>query len=315
MLILAPLMGFTDYIFRNVFAAHFSGIDLAIAPYVSLAEGKRVKKTHIKDLLPENNLALPLIPQVMGTNIDQFFVMARDLEQLGYDAINWNLGCPMRMIARKKRGAGLLPYPELIQEVLEQVVPAIKLKFSIKTRLGYHSANEIDKLIPVFNRYPLDFLVIHPRIGTQLYEGAINYKKFSECIGQIQTDIVYSGDIWNAEKYRELNNSFPGIKHWMLGRGLMKNLFLAEEISGGDIAPEEKMQRFLTFHDALIDALRERMVSEKNVMNKMKEYWVNFQDMFAEGKEIFDELKYMEDVRVFRRISAQLCEKKGLRKD
>ena len=313
MLMLAPLMGYTDYVFRNVFTTHFNGIDLAIAPYVSLAEGKRVKKTHIRDLLPENNRAMPIIPQVMGTNIDQFFVMARDLQQLGYKSVNWNLGCPMRIIARKKRGSGLLPYPEIIQEVMEQVIPLIGLEFSIKTRLGYHHADEIDKLIPVFNSQPLDFLVVHPRIGTQLYEGPINYEKLSECIGQVKTDIVYSGDIWNVDIYRDLKRRYPEIKHWMLGRGLMKNLFLAEEINNKVITNENKMLRFLNFHHHLIDALEERMVMEKNVMNKLKEYWVNFQDMFTDGQKIFDELKYLGDVDSFRETSEKLCKKHGIR--
>jgi tRNA-dihydrouridine synthase B len=313
MFYLAPLQGFTDHLFRNVFARHFAGIDLAIAPFVSLTEGRRIKASYLRDLIPENNQNMKIIPQVMGTDPKLFVTMAKAFEDLGYDSLNWNLGCPVRMIARKKRGCGLLPFPEEIDRILEEVLPKINIGFSIKSRLGYHSAEEIYKVMEVYNRYPLDFLVLHPRIGLQMYEGGINYQMLDYCLEQSKHPIVYSGDIWTAEIFDNLQNKYPQIKDWMLGRGLIKDLFLAEKIRGVFDRDKNPDLRFWNFQFDLLETLEKKMNREKNALNKTKEYWTTWAEMFESPKTILDRIYPIFSVDEMRKLFYLLQEELKLR--
>lgn len=297
MIFLAPLQGYTDYVFRNAYARHFGGIDMAIAPFVSLVKGKKVKLTHLKDLLPENNRGgMKIIPQVMGNDPELFITMAKSFKDLGYDSMNWNLGCPVRAIARKKRGAGLLPFPMEIDSILSKIISGMDIKFSIKTRLGYESAEESVPLMKVYNQYLLDFLVIHPRVGTQMYEGNIHFSVFKDCLQKAKMPVVYSGDIWTRDIFLDLKSRFPDVSHWMLGRGLFKDLFLAEKISG-EFNPEDASMKFWDFQFDLLEALQQRMVREKNVLNKMKEYWSMWGEMFRENRDILGLIYPVETIR------------------
>ncbi|MBU2651916.1 MAG: tRNA-dihydrouridine synthase family protein [Bacteroidetes bacterium] len=295
MLFLAPIQGFTEHRFRNAFHRHFGGIDLAIAPFVTLVKGKRVHPNHFRDLLPENNIGMNVIPQVIGNDPELFIMMARDLSDLGYKSINWNLGCPKEQVARKQRGSGLLPHPEKIDAILEKIIPAIPVTLSVKTRLGYSNPDEIDRLIPVFNRYPLDYVVIHPRTGIQMYEGDLHLHKMGSCLQSIRHPLIYSGDIYSKVDYLHRKKEYREISDWMLGRGLLANLFLAEEIAGIPTGTEtEKKGRFKRFHDDLFRSMESSGARERHFTNKIKEYWKFFSRMFENPSDMFDRLKVMQ---------------------
>jgi len=304
MLYLAPLQGYTNYIFRNVYNSYFEGIDLAVSPFVTLVEGKRVKRSHLKDVLPENNSGMKLIPQVLGYLPDQFIVMANDLYNLGYESLNWNLGCPVSSIARKKRGSGMLSHPELIEKTLNELLPKIPNKLSIKARLGYLNNKELLNIIPILNSFPLEFLNVHPRIGLQMYEGQLDLEAFSACVELSKHKIVFSGDIIDFDFHNELKNQFPSINDWMLGRGLLSNLFLPDEIlQKKNYTKEKKLEVFSEFVNALFEELKKTKTADKHVLNKMKEYWVYFKRMFVDGDEIFNTLKYIQDPEEFNKMT------------
>ena len=314
MLYLAPLQGYTDYIFRNVYNRFFDGIDVAVSPFVSLVDGKRVKRTHLKDVLPENNSGMKVIPQILGYLPEQFIVMANDLYNLGYESLNWNLGCPVPSIARKKRGSGMLSFPELIEKTLNEVLPKIPNKLSIKTRLGYLNNKELFNVLPVLNNFPLEFLNIHPRIGIQLYEGGLDLEAFTACVEITEHKIIFSGDIIDYDFYNNMRIQFPTINDWMLGRGLLSNLFLPNEILQKEIfSKEEKLEIFSNFTDRLFEELIKTKTADKHVLNKMKEYWVYFKRMFVEGDEIFNTLKLIQDTDKFYKTSNEFLRSADLR--
>ena len=113
MFILAPLLGVTNARFRTVFATHFNGLDLAVAPFLSLVKNQKIRSTVYRDLLPERNERLAVVPQLIGNDAAAFIQMSKALQKLGYKEVNLNLGCPMPLVAKKIRGSGLLPYLEL----------------------------------------------------------------------------------------------------------------------------------------------------------------------------------------------------------
>jgi len=148
-LYMAPMKGFTDHLFRNTFADHFGGFDLAVAPFLASKRGNKIRKKYVKDVLPENNTRLPVIPQILSKTARDFTVLANYLYDLGYRTVNWNLGCPNPAVADKMRGSGMLPYTDMIHEFLDDVIGGIKGSLSIKIRLGWRSRDDIFRLIPV----------------------------------------------------------------------------------------------------------------------------------------------------------------------
>ena len=136
-LYMAPMKGFTDHLFKSLFADHFGGFDLAVAPFIASKQDHRIKRKYVKDILPENNTCMPVVPQILSKTAADFIVLANYLYDLGYDTVNWNLGCPYPMVANKKRGSGMLPYTDRIRAFLDRVIHEIHGSLSIKLRLGW----------------------------------------------------------------------------------------------------------------------------------------------------------------------------------
>ncbi|MBT8046277.1 MAG: tRNA-dihydrouridine synthase family protein, partial [Pontiella sp.] len=196
-LVLAPMRGITTMHYRKAFVRHFKGLDLEMAPFISTVSAERINPKLLKDVLPENNSGLPLIPQLIGNNPDDFVQMAIALHDLGYEEVNWNLGCPHKPIRKKRRGSGLLPHPELVDSILDQICDRSPCRISVKVRLGVSDKSELLKLIPVLNRYPLSEVIIHPRTAEQMYDGTADLNAFEEALKILQLPVCYNGDINN----------------------------------------------------------------------------------------------------------------------
>jgi len=234
-IILAPMHGATDYIYRNIYHAHFSGIDLAISPFINALPDEKLKKSQVKGILPENNHGMSVIPQILGSNADDFIFLANYLHDLGYKDVNWNLGCPYRMIVKRKRGAGILPHPDLVAEFLDKVIPAIPLKLSVKLRLGLNDTEEIDAIVPILNQHSISEVTIHPRLGIQMYDGSVDLDAFERCMSAFTMPVVYNGDIVTVDGFMALKERFPNISRWMIGRGVIRNPWLPSLIKGRNI--------------------------------------------------------------------------------
>lgn len=253
-LCLAPIKGFTEAPYRNAAAAFFSGFDAAMAPFVATLRGRKSPSLHLKDLLPENNSGWPVIPQILSNNPEEFVKLAGRLHDLGYDTVNWNLGCPFPRVAKKKRGSGLLPHPERIGRFLDIVINRIPNRLSIKTRIGRFDADEMSDLMPVFNRYPLAELIIHPRTGVQMYAGDPDLAMFKKCLELSKNPVVYNGDINTLADYTTLSETFQSVDRWMLGRGALADPFLPEAIKGLAPPGTEKLYIIRQFHDRLFES-------------------------------------------------------------
>ena len=169
----SPLQGFTDFRFRQAFQSHFGGIDRFIAPYIRVKGKHEIKAASERDILPENNQGLDLIPQIITRDADAFLLVADFVQKLGYKELNWNLGCPYPMVAKRGMGSGLLVDPDKIGEILSRVNAETDILLSVKMRLGYESPEEIFRVLPVLELFPLTNIAIHPRIGKQLYRGEV----------------------------------------------------------------------------------------------------------------------------------------------
>ncbi len=275
-LILAPLKGFTDAVFRTTFAEHFNGFDAALAPFIATTPAERLHDRHLRDLLPERNLRMTVEPQMLGNCAEDFIHLARRLSEMGYPDVNWNLGCPFRPVTKKRRGAGLLAFPELVGEFLEQVLAAIPGGLSIKLRLGLASPQDIFTLIPVLNRYPLRQITLHPRTARQLYTGHPDLDSFRACLERIRHPVVYNGDIGDLRTFQELSDRFPAVTCWMIGRGALSNPFLPEDIKAGTDLGSEKIERFRAFYMDLFGRYQDRLSGPGHLLDRMKGFWTYF---------------------------------------
>jgi tRNA-dihydrouridine synthase len=283
---LAPLHGITNYSFRNCFVKHFHGIDYALIPFIAAQSKERLNPKKLTDLLPENNAELCVIPQIMGNKpqdiIDTIVVLN---DTFGYEYFNWNIGCPMKQIVRKRRGCGVMPFADLVEEVVNEVCGKTSAHFSLKMRLGLHDFNEGLCLLQILDLYPIDFLCIHPRLGTQLYNGNVDLDTFEILYQHTNHKIVYSGDINDVFYFDSLQKRFPKIKHWMLGRGILQNPFLAEQIVHFVESRKQKVElpsvltdgtkRFINFYNEYSEILV-TLKNEKIALSSLKELWHYF---------------------------------------
>ncbi len=283
-LYMAPLKGITDSLFRQVYLRNFPGIDRAVAPFVNPQRSPRYPEKLISDLLPQKNQGLELVPQVLNSDAEGFIALGNRLHELGYREINWNLGCPVKMVAGKKRGSGLLPYPGRIVELLEQVLPHLQPALSIKMRLGYHSHQEALTLLPRLDAFPLTEIIIHARLGVQLYSGPVHLDLFDQCSGLTSHQLVYNGDLVSIDDFTTLTARFRALHRWMIGRGLLINPLLPAEIKGISYSADERTSRLQHFHDDLYVALKERLSGPGHLLGRMKQVWIYFIHAFP-GKE------------------------------
>ena len=269
------MQGLTELLFRKAYHKCFpNALNYAISPFLSLTHGNLSEAwKKIDDVIPQANLgSMPVIPQILGKEPAEFVDLANRLYDIGYKEINWNIGCPMRKITAKHRGSGILPYPDEVKAILDTIIPQLRPSLSVKMRLGLHNADEIFKLIPILNDYPLDNITIHPRTGRQQYSGQVDLNTFENVLPLIHHKVIYNGDICTLGDYHSIHQRFPDIEDFMIGRGVLFDPLLPLKIKSDRTNvddPSAPMKFILT----LLDAINQLPIPEVSKMRKTKEYW------------------------------------------
>ena len=300
-LLSSPLQGFTDFRFRNAFHHYFGGIDTFYAPYIRLNGKLDIKKSYQRDLLPENNSVSELIPQVMTNDPDEFLFVTKYIQELGYTELNWNLGCPYPMVTKRGMGSGLICNPEKIAAVLDRVYSETNVTVSMKMRLGYENSDEILNAFPVLNTYPLKNIAIHARIGKQLYKGGVDLDAFQRCIAATKHKLYYNGDITSVSSFKALQNNFPSIDHWMIGRGLISDPFLPSMIKNDTTEyPKDRLAIFSAFHDTIYHEYDAALSGPTPIKMKMLGFWEFFSKSFHNPKKAFKKIKKAQNPSAYK---------------
>ena len=301
------MRGITTMHYRRAFVRHFQGLDVEMAPFISTVSAERINPKLLKDVLPENQSGIPLIPQVIGNNADDFVQMNIALHDLGYDEVNWNLGCPHKPIRKKRRGSGLLPYPDTVDAILEQVCERSPVKISVKVRLGVSDKSELLNLIPVLNNYPLSEVIVHPRTAEQMYGGTVDLDAFAEAFNALEKPVCYNGDINDLAYFNQVRKRFPSINRFMLGRGLLANPFLCEEIKQLSHLTrcDNYIQRISSFHQDLVSQYEGVLHGDHPVLGKMKEFWTYQATHLSNGRKMFKKLKKTQRLSTYKDIVAE----------
>jgi tRNA-dihydrouridine synthase B len=296
---LAPFQGITDFRFRRVFFQVFPGYDKAYAPFIKAIAGP-FSASHLRDLLDPPPEGVAIVPQVICNEAEALAGTAARVADLGYGEINVNMGCPFPMVANKKRGSGILPHPDLIDRMLDGALPRCPVPVSVKLRLGRFAAEEMLAVLGVLNRYPLEEIVLHPRTGVQLYGGSADLGRFGEFLSLSRIPVAYNGDILSREDWAERAKTFPSVKHWCLGRGALRNPFLAAEIRGEAPAGAERIAAVARFHDAYYGIQVERIGRNKQLLDIMKAVWQYLAHSLPEPEEFLLEVRRVKTVDRYR---------------
>ena len=298
---LGPFQGITDAPFRNVFKRHFGGVDKFYTPFFTgIHKEVHAKNLQGEEIDPRFNDVETLTPQILSADAEEILRFAKQCKELGYKEINLNMGCPFPRVANKKRGCGLLPYPDKIKAMLERVFEEIgDMKFSVKCRLGYFSPNEIEAIIPIFNQFPLSELIIHPRIGQQLYKGEADVERFAALIPYINAPLVYNGDIVSVESFERIRKAAQPVNQFMLGRGLLANPFLAEEIRGGVLNALGQTERLHAYVIELYEDRLHHAGGSPKVLGRMKELWSYLMYSFEEPQVVWRKIKKINALKEY----------------
>ena len=284
---LAPLEGITTYVYRNAYHACFGGVDKYFTPFIVPHKNKKFDARERKELSPEHNEGLFVVPQLLTNNAEDFIKTANEIKAMGYEEINLNLGCPSRTVVAKNKGSGFLSQPTELNHFLEKIFSEYKGKISIKTRIGKESPDEFYQLIQIYNQYPIEELTIHPRIQMDYYKNVPNMKMFQVAYEESKNPICYNGDITSKQRIHELSIQFPNLDAMMIGRGIIQNPGLLSRVT---------KEQLYKFHEMLLDEYIQISSGDRNTLFKMKELWFYMITMFEDAEKIAKKIKKCEQI-------------------
>ena len=290
--------GVTGYVYRNAYAKYYGGIERYFTPFVA---NKKLGHREKNDVCPEHNAGMAVVPQILTNRAEDFLAIAEILWEYGYDTVNLNLGCPSGTVAARGRGAGFLAMPDELDHFLEEIFEKCPLRISIKTRIGKENPAEWERLLAIYEKYPLEELIVHPRVQTDFYKNRVNLEAFALAEKNSRHSLCYNGDIVDAASAAHIREGFPSVDKFMIGRGLIKRPWLLEELSGGRQEKQERKERFLKFHNAILEGYRQQMSGDKNTLFKMKELWAYW------GENFTDADRHLKKIRKCERAAEYEC--------
>ncbi|MEQ8155560.1 MAG: tRNA-dihydrouridine synthase family protein [Clostridiaceae bacterium] len=286
---LAPMEGITGYIYRNSYEKFFCNIDKYFTPFIVPNRSRSLKTKELRDILPENNKDINnIVPQILTNDSEGFIATAKKLQQLGYKEINLNLGCPSGTVVSKNRGSGFLAQREELDMFLGEIFKIDDMKISIKTRIGKDSPEEFYELIKIYNKYPLEELIIHPRTRSDFYGNKPNLEVFKDALSLSNNPVCYNGDIFTADDHNKLVQAFPKVKAIMLGRGILANPGLMDLIKNNTNIDKKVLK---DFHDEIFNKYIELFDEDRNAIFRMKELWGYMIYIFSDNKKYAKKIK------------------------
>lgn len=318
---LAPLEGITGHIYRNALEKFFPGTDRYFTPFIAPDQNRVLRTKERGDVLPENNHVGELIPQILTNNAGDFLKAARALQEMGYGEVNLNLGCPSGTVVSRKRGSGLLAYPDELDQLLEQIFDGTDMKISVKTRIGRDNTEDAFRLMEIYQKYPLSELIIHPRTQKDFYRGEPDQELFGELLEELKKGVgterfregtqagmsghgngpfpvCYNGNLLTEKNCRDFAERFPQVEYVMLGRGVIANPGLIHQIKTGQPTDRRTLREF---HDEVLQGYREVFGEDKNALFRMKEMWIYMIHLFSSHE------KYAKKIRKAQSLAEYGC--------
>ena len=290
---LAPIEGITTYNFRRAYHKYYGGMEKYFTPFIA---NRNLSSRERNDILPEHNRGMNTVPQILTNRADEFLSISRTLADYGYQTVNLNLGCPSGTVVSRKRGAGFLSVPEELERFLDEIFSKSTVGISVKTRIGVENTEEWERLLTLYEKYPMEELIIHPRLQKEGYGGHVHPEAFRSAASRLETPLCYNGDLIS------LNASSPeyGSLGWlssccgevnavMLGRGILQN--------PGMLTGDNSLSTLRAFHDEILEGYLKIMSGDANTLYKMKDLWTFLIRGFGNSE------KHLKKIRKAGRVS------------
>lgn len=245
---LAPMEDVTDLEFR-LLCKHF-GADMVYTEFVSSdALIRHVNKTKIKLEISENER--PVAIQIYGRDINSMVEAAKICEEVKPDILDINFGCPVKKVAGKGAGSGMLRTPDLMVDITRDVVKAVNIPVTVKTRLGWDNESKIIvELAERLQDVGIQALTVHGRTRSQMYTGEADWTLIKEIKqnSRMHIPIIGNGDITTPQICKQRFDE-TGVDAVMVGRGSIGAPWIFQEIkhylTTGSLYPRQPFQWYL----------------------------------------------------------------------
>ena len=288
----APLEGITGFVFRNAYEKYYGGIDRYFTPFITPHTKKNMDTREKRDILPENNQGINLIPQVLTNKSEELISISKELQEYGYQEINLNIGCPSKTVTSKGKGAAFLENPKELERFFEEYFSTSDVGLSIKTRIGMWEVEEAERLFPVFEKFPFTEVIIHARLGSEYYGGTCHHDVFERYGSYSKHSLCYNGDIKSKAQLEELDYKWDFCDKYMLGRGFIAN-------PGFTLADHTQTETFRQFHNELLEGHMAYLSGDRPTLFHMKELWGYWGRHFPNEEKILKQIKKSNSVREY----------------
>lgn len=300
----APMEGITGHIYRRAFHKFFPIADTYFTPFISPDGNKILRNKEKRDVLPEHNVGLQVVPQIITNRADYFLMAAEYLKsEYGYTEVNLNLGCPSGTVVAKGKGSGFLGRLEELECFLDEVFEKYSGEISIKTRVGRNDADDWPRILEIFRKFPVKELTIHPRVQKDFYKGTLRMETFQYAYENWERPLCYNGDIIDTKSYETVIERFPEVSAVMLGRGLLSDPYLIGRLRDKTLPDaSERRETIRAFHEQLMTEYGEVLSCDRDLLYKMKELWFYLLDSFMDSEKARKQIRKCEKLNEYRSI-------------
>ncbi len=293
--ILAPMAGITDTVFRR-FIKRLGGCGLIMTEFVS-SEGMVRRNFRSERYLHYAEEERPISAQIFGADPDHLADAARMIEDLGFDLVDLNLGCPAKKVV-KCGGSGLLRDLTLLEKIIRKIRAVVSIPFTIKFRSGW-SEDEIVavQVAHLAEECGVDALAVHPRTRLQGYSGRARWEIIREVKDAVRIPVIGNGDVFSPPDALALREQ-TGCDAVMIGRAAASNPWIFRQLaeffnSGGYTEPTEadRYQLIRTYYQMLVEE------NAPGAIGKMKQFAGWFTHGVRNGTELRRQVQTAREIR------------------
>lgn len=277
--LLAPMDDITDFVLREV----ISGIAKPDVLYTEFtcadslcSKGKEKALENLKFAEKQR----PVVAQIWGSDVKNFSKAAELIEQLGFDGIDINMGCPDKSVLAKNAGAALIGNLELAGNLISAVSKATKkIPLSVKTRIA-DTSEKTEEWVSFLLKQDIQALIIHGRTRKQMYRGLADWEQIGKAVvlkNKINPEIVLIGN-GDVKSYKEVleKHAKYGVDGVMIGRGVLSDPWIFEKTETPSVRTPEEGIKLLIKHAELYNKTWGDTKNFHNVKKFVKMYVNNF---------------------------------------
>ena len=296
----APMEGLTTYLWRQAHRTIFGGVDKYFTPFLSPNANLCFQRKELDEIQGEPDT----VPQLLTNRGEHFVWAARELQARGYGEVNFNLGCPSGTVTAKRKGSGLLAYPEELERCLDEIFDSLPdMRVSIKTRIGKNDPEEWEALLALYGHYPIHELIVHPRIQKEFYKGTVHRDAFDRALDAYPGTLVYNGDLFTSSDVEAFCRQYPQVTAVMTGRGLMSDPSLLRQTRGGRPASRQELA---AFHDRLLALYTARLSGGTPVLHRMRELWNYLSGSFEDTERPLKTIRKAKDLPTYEAAAQEI---------